>query len=201
MKKFVLGLMAAAFVLTFAVAGASAQEAPTGGMDSGAVARRLSSRNPSERQDAAEELARAAAVEHRRLVEGYRAQEKEARVKLALEWALYRMGRHESLFAIVEELDEKKRAEQAVGYLKQLESPAPLYVFLERVNGHTTIRLLEVLAHLGDRDTLERVKPFAASLDPTIADAAKFAEREITIRLEETPAVEPKRERKVGQPE
>ena len=79
----------------------------------------------------------------------------------------------------------------------QLESPAPLYVFLERVNGLTTIRLLEVLAALGDHDTLERLKPFTASLDPTIADAAKFAEREITIRLEETPAVEPKRERKV----
>jgi hypothetical protein len=168
---------------------------------SAAVARKLSSRNPLERQGAAEELARLAAVEHRRLVEGYRVQERDARVKLALEWALYRMGRSQSLFDIVADLDEKKRAEQAVGYLKQLESPAPLYVFLERVNGHTTVRLLEVLAALGDRDTLERVKPFTASLDPAIADAAKFAEREITIRLEETPAVEPKRERKVGQPE
>ena len=167
--------------------------------DSAAVARRLSSRNPLERRGAAEELARGAAVEHRRLVEGYRVQEREAPVRLALDWALYRMGRHESLFAVVEALDEKKRAEQAVGYLKQIESPAPLYVFLERVNGQTTIRLLEVLAHVGDRDTLERIRPFAASLDPTVAGAAQFAEREITIRLEETPPVEPKRERKVGQ--
>ena len=171
------------------------------GQDSAAVSRRLSSRVASERRAAAEELARLAAVGHRRLVEGYRVQEKDAAVKLALEWALYRMGRHPSLFTLVDALDEKKRAEQAVGYLKQLESPAPLYVFLNHVNGNTTIRLLEVLAHLGDRDTLERLKPFAASLDPAIADAAMFAEREITIRLEETPAVEPKRERKVGQPE
>ena len=185
--------LAAVALLAF---GAHAQDS-----GSAAVARKLSSRNPLERQGAAEELARLAAVEHRRLVEGYRVQEKDARVKLALEWALYRMGRSASLFAVVADLDEKKRAEQAVGYLKQLESPAPLYVFLERVNGHTTIRLLEVLAALGDRDTLERVKPFTASLDPLIADAAKFAEREITIRLEETPAVEPKRERKVGQPQ
>ncbi len=171
------------------------------GQGSASVSRRLSSRVASERRGAAEELARLAAVEHRRLVEGYRAQEKDAAVKLALEWALYRMGRHPSLFALVDALDEKKRAEQAVGYLKQLESPAPLYVFLSHVNGHTTIRLLEVLAHLGDRDTLERLKPFTASLDPAVADAAKFAEREITIRLEESPAAEPKRERKVGQPE
>jgi hypothetical protein len=199
MKKLVLGLLLAAAVLACVRAGARAQEVAFGGMDSGEVARRLSSRNASERLEAAEVLARAAAVEHRRLVEGYREQEKDARVKLALEWALYRMGRHPSLFALVDALDDKKRAEQAVGYLKQLEHPAPLYVFLQNVNGNTTIRLLEVLAAVGDRDTLERVKPFSASLDPTIADAAKFAEREITIRLEETPAVEPKRERKVGQ--
>jgi len=201
--KLTRALALAAVALAAAVANAQDASVEAGAQVSGSasLARRLSSRNPLERQGAAEELARAAAVEHRRLVEGYRVQEKDARVRLALEWALYRMGRDESLFAIVADLDDKKRAEQAVGYLKQLESPAPLYVFLERVNGHTTIRLLEVLAHLGDRDTLERLKPFTASLDPTIADAAKFAEREITIRLEETPAVEPKRERKVGQPE
>ena len=184
-----------------AFGGQALAQDPAGGarIDSAAVARRLSSRNPRERQGAAEELARAAAVEHRRLVEGYRVQEKDAGVRLALDWALYRMGRDASLFAVVEALDEKKRAEQAVAYLKQIESPAPLHVFLGRVNGNTTIRLLEVLANVGDRDTLERIKPFAASLDAGIADAAKFAEREITIRLEETPAVEPKRERKVGQ--
>src|ERR687889_1067133 len=168
------------------------------GADSASVARRLSSKFAPERRAAAEELARLASVEHRRLAEGYRAQEKDARVKLALDWALYRMGKNESLFPLVRALDEKKEAGQAVGYLKQLEGPAPLYVFLTRVNGNTQIRLLEVLAAVGDRDTLEKIQPFTESLDPGIADAAKFAEREIGIRLEETPAAEPKRERKVG---
>lgn len=168
------------------------------GADSSTVARKLSSRNPLERRAAAEELARLAAVEHRRLAEGYRVQEKDTRVKLALDWALYRMGKNETLFQLVGALDEKKEAEQAVGYLKQLEGPEPLYVFLGRVNGHTQIRLLEVLATVGDRDTLERIQPYTQSLDPLIADAAKFAEREIQIRVEETPAAEPKRQRKVG---
>jgi hypothetical protein len=108
------------------------------------------------------------------------------------------MGKNESLFPLVDALDEKKQAEQVVGYLKQLEGPGPLYVFLDRVNGNTRIRLLEVLAAVGDRDTLEKIKPFTESLDPLIADAAKFAEREINIRVEETPVVEPKRQRKVG---
>ncbi len=176
------------------------QDGPGGpaGPTSAEVARRLSSKFPTERRAAAEELARLAAVEHRRLAEGYRAQEKDSRVKLALDWALYRMGKNETLFQLVGALDEKGRAEQAVAYLKQLEGPEPLYVFLGRVNGHTQARLLEVLAAVGDRATLEKIRPFTQSLDPLIADAAKFAEREITIRVEETPAVEPKRERKVG---
>lgn len=197
--------MKSKLVLTFALlavfaAGASAQDEPSGApaVDSAAVARKLSSRSPVERRAAAEELARLASIEHRRLAEGYRAQEKDSRVRLALDWALYRMGKNESIFPLVAALDEKKQAEQAVGYLKQLEGPGPLYVFLERVNGNTRIRLLEVLASVGDRDTLEKIKPFTESLDPLIADAAKFAEREISIRVEETPAAEPKRQRKVG---
>ena len=169
------------------------------GQDSATVSRRLSSRVAAERRGAAEELARLAAVEHRRLVEGYRVQEKDDAVKNALDWALYRMGKRESLFPLVRSLDSKKHAEQAVGYLKQLETPEPLYVFLDRVNGNTQIRLLEVLASVGDRDTLERIRPFTQSLDPGIADAAKFAEREISIRVEETPAPEPKRQRRTGQ--
>lgn len=168
------------------------------GADSSTVARQLSSRSPYERRKAAEELARLAAVEHRRLAEGYRVQERDERVRLALDWALYRMGANETLFAIVGALDEKGRAEQAVAYLKQLEGPEPLYVFLGRVNGLTQIRLFEVLAAIGNRDTLARIQPYTQSADPLVADAAKFAEREITIRVEETPAAEPKRERKVG---
>lgn len=168
------------------------------GPSSAEVARRLSSRDAGERQRAAEELARLASVEHRRLLEGYRLQEKDARVRVALDWALYRAGKGETLFAIVRALDSKRTGPQAFSYLTQLEGPAPLYVFLERVNGNTLIKLLDVLARTGDSETLERVRPFAASLDPGIAEAAKFAEHEITVRLAEAPTVEPKRERRAG---
>lgn len=188
------------FALVAAHAGVAAQDgaAPAAAFDSAAVARKLSSRSPLERRDAAEALARAASAEHRRLAEGYRAQEKDSRVRLALDWALYRMGKNEALFAVVDALDSKKSAEQAVSYLKQIEAPDPLYVFLGRVNGNTQIRLLEVLAAVGDRATLERIKPYTQSLDPGIAEAARFAEREIGLRLEEGPPAEPKRRRRVG---
>ncbi|HYH84578.1 MAG TPA: hypothetical protein VEX60_03790 [Pyrinomonadaceae bacterium] len=167
-------------------------------VDSAFVARKLSSQNPNERREAAEELARMAAVEHRRLAEGYRVQEKDARVRLALDWALYRMGKNESLFPLVRALDSKKHGEQSVAYLKQLETPDPLYIFLKSVNGNTQIRLLEVLATVGDVGSLEQIKPFTESLDPGIADAARVAEREINTRLQNPPTVEPKRQRRVG---
>src|SRR5215207_1814355 len=197
-RKTILTLALLSLFPTQALVKAQDEPSKAPGADSSAVARKLSSRSPFERRKAAEELARLAAVEHLRLAEGYRAQEKDSRVKLALDWALYRMGENETLFELVKALDEKGRAEQSVAYLKQLEGPEPLYVFLGRVNGLTQIRLLEVLAAVGDRGTLEKIKPYTESTDPLIADAAKFAERAITIRVEETPAVEPKRERKVG---
>ncbi len=161
------------------------------------VARLLSSNNPVQRRETAEEIARAAAVEHLRLVEGYRMQERDARVRLALDWALYRMGKRSALFNVVRELDAS-RAEQALQYLKTIEGPSPLHVFLSRTNGNTQIRLLELFAHVGDAETLALIKPLTSSLDPGIADAAKFAEREITIRLEESPVSAPKRPRQTG---
>lgn len=197
-SKTILTLALLSLLISPSLVRAQDEPSKASGIDSSAVARKLSSRSPFERRKAAEELARLAAVEHLRLAEGYRAQEKDSRVKLALDWALYRMGENDTLFQLVEALDEKGRAEQSVAYLKQLEGPEPLYIFLGRVNGLKQIRLLEVLAAVGDRGTLEKIQPFTESNDPLIADAAKFAEREITIRVEETPAVEPKRERKVG---
>lgn len=193
-----LARVAAALVVVSAcAAGAAAQDAPAGGRSSAEVSKLLSSRNPLQRREAAEELARAAAVEHRLLVEGYRVQEKDGRVRLALDWALYRMGKTQALFPVVAELDTS-RAEQAVAYLGALDTPEPLYAFFGHVNGKKQIRLLEVLARVGDAGTLERLKPFYASPDPVIADAARFAEREISIRLEETPTPETKRPRRTG---
>ncbi len=147
-----------------------------------AAVRQLTDRDPLVRQRAAEELARLAAVEQRKLVEGYRLQEKNRRVGLALDWALYRMGKAERLFALVRALDSSS-SEQARSYLIQLESPEPLYMFLETAKGRTLVGLLEVFARTGDEDTLRRIKSYIGSTDPKVAEAARFAEREISLRL------------------
>lgn len=166
--------------------------------DATAAARQLTNRDPLRRQRAAEELARLATVKERKLVEGYRLQEKNERVKLALDWALYRMGKKEALFAIVRALDSTERRNQAYTYLSELEGPAPLYMFLEQAKPQTQVKLLEVLARSGDAETLDRIDLYTASPDPKIAEAAQFAIREITRRQASAPTDESMRPRQAG---
>lgn len=161
------------------------------------IARRLASPDPLARQRAAEELARLSATDQQKMVAGYRLQEKNARVKLALDWALYRMGKTDALFSIVRELDSSRR-NQAESYLTQLDSPEPLYIFLNRANHKIKIRLLEVLASIGDSGTLARIEPYTRSLDPRMAEAARFSQREITRRLASAPTNAPTRPRIAG---
>jgi HEAT repeat protein len=162
-----------------------------------AAQKQLTSRDPLVRQRAAEELARLAEPANRKLLEGYRLQEKHARVRLALDWALYRIGKTEALFTVVRALDSQ-RVNQANAYLTALETPEPIYFFLERVNGNTQVKLLEVLAKIGDAGTLDKIKSYLESLDPKIVEAAQFATREIELRLGQTPADTTTRPRQVG---
>src|SRR5688500_3445164 len=147
------------------------------------------------RQRSAEALARLAATEHRKLIEGYQLQEKNKEVRLALDWALYRMGRSEALYRVVQDLDSG-RQDQAIGYLTELESPDLLYPFLKRANNAPRVNagLLKALARLGDAQTLELVRPFRDSHQPYVAEAAEIAHDEIEKRLSEQ-ATQPTRVR------
>lgn len=149
-------------------------------------AKQLSSLDANVRRRSAEALARLAAVDQRRLVEGYHYQEKNKEVRLALDWALYRMGRAEALYRIVWELDSG-RQDQAVGYLAELESPDLLYPFLQKDNNKPRINagLLKALARMGDAQSLELIKPFRESHQPYVAEAAEVAHDEIEKRLAE----------------
>ena len=149
-------------------------------------AKQLSSPDANVRRRSAEALARLAATDQRKLVEGYQLQEKNKEVRLALDWALYRMGRSEALYRIVRELDSG-RQEQAIGYLTELESPEDLYPFLKKQNNPPRVNagLLKALARIGDSQTLDLVKPFRESHQPFVAEAAEIAHDEIEKRLGE----------------
>ena len=170
-----------------------AQQQPLDGIDARSnpaeFAKGLGSTDPLVRLRSAEALAKLAATDQRKLVEGYQLQEKNKEVRLALDWALYRMGRSEALYRIVDALDSG-RQQQAVGYLSELESPDVLYPFLKRTTNAPRINagLLKALARTGDAQTLELVKPFRESHQPYVAEAAETAHDEIEKRLSEPAA-------------
>jgi len=195
MKKSLIILL---IIACAAVAQAQTGDNDTNAQDPAAVAvKQLSSRDPLVRQHAAEELARLEATDQRRVIEGYRLQEKNERVRLALDWALYRLGKKESLFPVARALDSSRSA-QASSYLLTLDDPEPLYLFLERMNGNTQVKLLEILARIGNTETLEKIKPYEQSFDPKIVEAAKKAASEIEQRAGQSPANTTTRPRQVG---
>ena len=146
--------------------------------------RQLSSSDAITRQTAAEALAKLAAVDQKKLVESYVLQEKDKRVRLALNWALYRMGKSQTLYEIVRDLDSS-RHDQAANYLTLLEGPGPLYIFLKQ--DHTRfkvkIRVIEVLGRIGNFETLEQIKPFNDAFEHQLVEAAQASTKQIQERL------------------
>jgi hypothetical protein len=164
--------------------------------DAAAVAQRLNSSSPAVRQSAAEELARLAAVDQLKLLEGYRLQESDKKVALALDWAMYRAGRTEKLYAVTGEL-WGKRSDQAIGYLYSLESAAPLYSIADQSSGKTLVGILAVMGRIGDEETITRINVFLSNFDPKIVTAARGAIDSINKRTAEKNdrAVSPVRDR------
>jgi hypothetical protein len=195
--------LAALLLLLFL--GTSMAQSPTDGVDARSnpadFAKQLGSTDALLRQRSAEALARLAATDQRKLVEGYQLQEKNKEVRLALDWALYRMGRAEALYRIVDELDSG-RQEQALGYLSELESPDLLYPFLKRTTNAPRINagVLKALARIGNANTLDLIKPFRESHQPLVAEAAEIAHDEIEKRLGESVPATSARPRSIEKP-
>lgn len=196
------------FVLAIVFAtGVSAQtQTPVDGIDArtntAELAKQLGDADPHVRQRSAEALARLAAADQKKLVEGYYLQEKNKEVRLALDWALYRFGKSDALFRIVHELDSG-RQQQAIGYLSQLETPEALYPFLKKPNNPPRMNagLLKALAPIGNEQTLEVIKPHLESVQPYVAEAAENTTDEINKRLGES-ATTPGRSRpRVAKPD
>src|SRR5215210_3972181 len=158
-------------IVLFVAVSAQAQQSPIDGVDARSnpaeVAKQLGSPDAHVRQRSAEALARLAATDQRNLVQGYQLQEKNREVRLALDWALYRMGRAEALYRIIDDLDSG-RQDQVIGYLSDLESPDLLYPFLKNTTNPPRVNagLLKALARVGDAQTLELIKPFRESHQP-----------------------------------
>ena len=187
-KPYLIITLAIVFISSVATAAFAQTQAPIDGIDArtntAELAKQLSNADPNVRQRSAEALARLAAADQTKLVEGYYLQEKKKEVRLAMDWALYRFGKPQSLFRIVHDLDSG-RQEQAIGYLSQLESPDVLYPLLKKSNNapRVNVGLLKALAAIGNTQTLEVIKPYLDSVQPYVAEAAESATDEINKRL------------------
>jgi len=206
MNKIRVFCIICGLTITAGAVHAQTQTLPADGVDARSdpkeFSKQLADPDPNVRRRSAEALARLAAVDQRKLVEGYQFQEKNKEVRLALDWALYRMGRSESLYRIVHELDSG-RQDQAVGYLAELESADVLYPFLKKENNPPRINagLLKALGHIGDAQTLDLIKPFRESHKPYVAEAAEIAHDEIEKRLGEPVHTTRARPRTVEKPQ
>src|SRR5688572_11680590 len=182
--------------------GSAQAQSPIDGVDARSnpaeFSKQLGSADANVRRRSAEALAQLAATDQRKLVEGYQLQESNKEVRLALDWALYRMGREEALYRIVEELDSG-RQDQAIGYLSELDNPDLLYPFLKKTNNPSRVNagLLKALARIGDAQSLDLIKPFRESHQPYVAEAAESAHDEIEKRLGEPAAATRARPRTV----
>jgi HEAT repeat protein len=189
-KPHLIITLAIVFISTVATAVSAQTQTPIDGIDArtntAELAKQLSDADPNVRQRSAEALARLAAADQTKLVEGYYLQEKKKEVRLAMDWALYRFGKSQTLFRIVHDLDSG-RQEQAIGYLSQLESPDVLYPLLKKSNNapRVNVGLLKALAAIGNMQTLEVIKPYLDSVQPYVAEAAENATDEINKRLGE----------------
>jgi len=189
-KPYLITTLAIVFVSSVATAVSGQSQTPIDGIDArtntAELAKQLSDADPNVRQRSAEALARLAAADQTKLVEGYYLQEKNKEVRLAMDWALYRFGKSQSLFRIVHDLDSG-RQEQAIGYLSKLESPDVLYPFLKKPNNapRVNVGVLKALALIGNAQTIEVIKPYLESVQPYVAEAAENATDEINKRIGE----------------
>jgi HEAT repeat protein len=193
-------------IVLFLAATSVSGQSPIDGIDARAntndLARQLGNPDPLLRQKSAEALARLAATDQKKMVEGYQLQEKNREVRLALDWALYRMGHSDALFRIVKDLDSG-RQDQAVGYLSELESPDLLYPYLQKHENRPRVNagLMKVFSRIGNSETLEMIKPYRESLQPKVAEAAEAACDEIEKRMgQPDPAPTKMRPRTVEKP-
>jgi HEAT repeat protein len=148
----------------------------------------LWSDNKDIRQGAGEGLARAADPQSRSELEKALSAEKDASVKLAMEFALTALGKEDALNDVVSELGSKIHGDVARSYLTELaRNPAflpKLYPYLQSPDAGIRKRLCVVLMYSGDQGSLQQLDRLEHDHDSDVATAALRAKRAIRARLD-----------------
>jgi len=150
----------------------------------------LWSENKGIRISAAEGLARAADPKSLPELEKAVIAETDASAKLAIEYAITALGKHDYLSTVVNELSSKTRGEAAQAHLIELarnpEFLPRLYPYLQSQTASVRRRLCTVLMFSGDQTSLEQLDRLSHDPDGDVAVEALRAKRAIRARLPAT---------------
>jgi HEAT repeat protein len=146
----------------------------------------LSSRNPDEREYAAEGLAR---TRNREALAGLQTRmqvEKKEDVRLAILFAETALGQTQHLRQLVETLSSRTRGSVAQSYLIELarnkDLLQDLYSYLSSKDATTRRRLCYVLMYSGDASSIQQLQPLTRDRNGDVAAAAVSALRAIRAR-------------------
>lgn len=112
--------------------------------------------------------------------------EKNGDVRLAEQWALYRMGSRPNLQYIVRKLDTDQE-EQARTYLLETSNAADLYPYVRSSNKEVRQKVIDILGRIGDADTVKELQPVAETSGVATANAATLAIKRIEWRMSGRP--------------
>jgi HEAT repeat protein len=140
------------------------------------------------RQAAAEGLARVADPQTQGELEKAITAEKDADVRLAIEFALAALGKQDYLSSLVSDMGSKTRGDVARSYLTELaRNPAflpKLYPYMQSQDAEVRKRLCAVLMYSGDQTSLEPLDRLAHDPVSDVAAQAVRAKRAIRARLD-----------------
>ncbi|HVG17686.1 MAG TPA: HEAT repeat domain-containing protein [Blastocatellia bacterium] len=138
------------------------------------------------RQYALEGLARIADPRYMDQISRLVLTEKNGDVKLAGQWALYRMGSRPNIQYVVRKLDTDQE-EQARTYLLEANNAADLYPYVRSSNKEVRRKVIEILGRIGDAETVKELQPVAETSGVATANAATLAIKRIEWRMSGRP--------------
>lgn len=160
-------------------------------------------RDAGVRRAAYEGLARGADPRFLDLVSRNALMEKDAGVRLAQAFALYKMKRTDVYPRIVDGLRARATRDQAKEYLLETDAPAHLVPYLRTPDREVQRIVIDVLGHIGDEATIAELRPFVRGTRPETGEAAARAIRRIEWRTRGSVTVVEgtgERPRRVGEP-
>jgi HEAT repeat protein len=117
--------------------------------------------------------------------------EKNSEVRLAQTFALYKMKQPGTFGVIMNGLRERSTRDQAAQYVREANSASDLMPYIRVPDRDAQRVVVEALGDLGDRSTIDALRPLVRGASPEIALAADRSIRRIEWRLDHGAAPQP----------